>query len=62
VEAARQAVTLEPDNSMARNNLAVALYFNGDFAESKQNMDKAKELGYSVDERFVKALEEKLAG
>ena len=62
VEAARQAVTLEPDNAMARNNLAVALYFNGDFSESRQNLEKARELGYSVDPRFADALEAKLAG
>jgi tetratricopeptide (TPR) repeat protein len=62
VEAARQAVTLDPDNPMARNNLAVALYFNSDYIESKQNMEKAKEMGYSVDARFVHDLEEKLAG
>ena len=60
VEAARQAVTIEPDSAMARNNLAVALYFNGDFEESKTNMEKAQELGYSVDTRFAQALAEKL--
>ena len=61
VDAARQAVTLEPDSAMARNNLAVALYFKGDFAEAQRNMEKAKELGYSVDPRFVDALKAKLA-
>ncbi|MCI5144839.1 MAG: tetratricopeptide repeat protein, partial [Candidatus Electrothrix sp. AR3] len=61
VDSARQAVTLEPDNAMARNNLAVALYFSQGYQEAKQNMDKAKELGYSVDPRFSQALEEKLA-
>jgi tetratricopeptide (TPR) repeat protein len=60
VEAARQAVTLEPDSPMARNNLAVALYFKGQFKEAKRNLDKARELGYSVDPRFVEALEGKL--
>lgn len=61
VDAARQAVTLEPDSPMARNNLAVALYFKGDFTESQRNMEKAQELGYSVDPRFVEALQAKLA-
>lgn len=61
VESARQAVTLEPDNGMARNNLAVALYFSGAYEEAKRNMDKAKELGYAVDPRFIQGLEEKLA-
>jgi hypothetical protein len=46
---------------MARNNLAVALYFKGDFTESQRNMEKAQELGYSVDPRFVEALQAKLA-
>jgi Flp pilus assembly protein TadD len=46
---------------MARNNLAVALYFKGEYAEAQRNMEKAKELGYSVDPRFVEALKAKLA-
>lgn len=61
VEAARQAVTLEPDSPMARNNLAVALYFQGDYPEAQRNMEKADELGYSVDPRFAEALQQKLA-
>jgi Flp pilus assembly protein TadD len=61
VDAARQAVTLEPDSPMARNNLAVALYFKGDYQEAQRNMEKAKELGYSVDPRFSEALQAKLA-
>jgi tetratricopeptide (TPR) repeat protein len=60
VESARQAVTLEPDSGMARNNLAVALYFKGDCKEAKQHMERAKELGYSVDPRFVQGLNAKL--
>jgi Tfp pilus assembly protein PilF len=61
VDAARQAVTLEPDSAMARNNLAVALYFQGAFVESQRHMEKARELGYSVDPRFADALRAKLA-
>ena len=61
VNAARQAVTLEPDSPMARNNLAVALYFKGDYQEAQRNMEKARELGYSVDPRFSQALQAKLA-
>jgi Flp pilus assembly protein TadD len=60
VDAARQAVTLEPDSPMARNNLAVALYFKGEFKEAQRNMEKARELGYSVDPRFVEALRQKM--
>ena len=61
VEAARQAVTIDPDSGMARNNLAVALYFSTEYSESKKNMEKASELGYSVDPRFAQALDEKLS-
>ena len=61
VDAARQAVTLEPDSAMARNNLAVALYFKGNYPEAQRNMEKAGELGYSVDSRFADALKAKLA-
>ena len=45
---------------MARNNLAVALYFSGAWQESHRNMEKARELGYSVDPRFAEALQAKL--
>ncbi|MDX9835317.1 MAG: tetratricopeptide repeat protein, partial [Desulfobulbus sp.] len=61
VDAARQAVILEPDSGMARNNLAVALFFKGDLAEAQRHMEKARELGYSVDARFVDTLRAKLA-
>ena len=47
---------------MAHNNLAVALYFHGDFDEAAQEMEKAEQLGYPVDERFKAALNEKLKG
>ena len=60
VEAARQAITLEPDSAMGHNNLAVSLYFAGDFAGAKQHMDRARELGYSVDPRFADALRDKV--
>ena len=62
VEAAREAINLDPDSAMARNNLAVALYFKGEYKESHQNMLNAKELGYSVDPRFAEALEKNMAG
>jgi Tfp pilus assembly protein PilF len=60
VESAQQAVTLEPDSGMAHNNLAVALYFKGEYNEAKQHLERAKELGYSVDPRFVQGLNAKL--
>ena len=61
LKAAKKATELEPDSSLAHNNLAVALYFSGDFTTSKNHMEKAKELGYSVDTKFIAALEEKLS-
>ena len=59
VEAARQAVTIEPDSPMAHNNLAVALYFSGEYAEAQRHLERAAELGYSVDPRFAEALRAK---
>ena len=61
LKAAQRATELEPDSALAQNNLAVALFFGGDYASSKQHMEKARELGYSVDPQFIAALEEKLA-
>jgi hypothetical protein len=39
----------------------VALFFSGDFKLAKQHMEKAKELGYSVDPNFVSRLNQELA-
>ena len=61
VIAARKGLELNPDSPLGHNNLAVALYFNGNFADSKIHLEKAKELGYSVDPNFVSSLQEKLA-
>ena len=41
---------------MAHNNLAVALYFSGEYAEAQRHLERASELGYSVDPRFADAL------
>ena len=60
VKAAREAVKLEPDAPMAHNNLAVALYYNNDFKAAKKSLTKAKELGYTVDQRLVEAIENEL--
>ena len=59
--AARKGLELDPDSPLGHNNLAVALYFSGKFAEAKIHMEKARELGYSVDPNFVARLQEKLA-
>ena len=61
LKAAQRATELEPDSALAQNNLAVAFFFGGDYASSKSHMEKARELGYSVDSKFIAALEEKLA-
>ena len=61
VKAARRGVELEPDSPLGNNNLAVALYFSGEFEESQKYLDKARALGYSVDPNFVASLQEKLA-
>jgi tetratricopeptide (TPR) repeat protein len=61
LKSAQKAAELEPDSALAQNNLAVALFFSGDYAISQNHLDKAKELGYSVDPKFAAALDEKLA-
>jgi hypothetical protein len=45
---------------MAQNNLAVAFYYNGDYKSAKKHADKALELGYAVDRRFLDALNAEL--
>ena len=59
VQAARQAVELDPDSGMAHNNLAVALYFSGAYQEALHHLERARELGYSVDPRFSDGLKAK---
>ncbi len=59
--AAQEAVKLEPDFSMAQNNLAVALYYNGNYQAARKHVDKATELGYDVDQRFLDALNRELS-
>ena len=61
LEAAREAVKLEPDFPVAQNNLAVALYYNGDYPSAKKHADKAIGLGYEVDQRFLDALNQELS-
>ena len=60
LEAARKGLALDEESPLAHNNLAVALYFSEQFSEAKKHMDKARELGYSVDPNFVASLEGKL--
>jgi Flp pilus assembly protein TadD len=61
VTAARKGLELNPDSALGHNNLAVALYFKGKYTDAKQHLDKARELGYSVDPNFVSSLQKKLA-
>ena len=61
LEAAKEAVSLEPDFPVAVNNLAVAYYYNDDFQAAKTHADKAAKLGYAVDQRFIEALTSALA-
>jgi len=61
LKAATKATEIEPDSPLAQNNLAVALFFSGDYANAKKHVAKATELGYSVDPKFIAGLEEKLA-
>jgi len=58
--AARRGLELEPDSPLAHNNLAVALYFSGEYATAMKHLEKAKELGYSVDPNFAARLREKM--
>ena len=60
LEAARKGLEHDSESPLAHNNLAVALYFSEQFSEAKKYMDKARELGYSVDPNFIASLEEKL--
>jgi Flp pilus assembly protein TadD len=54
--AARRGVELDGDSPLAHNNLAVALYFSERFCEAHRHMEKARQLGYSVDPNFVASL------
>ncbi|MEE4313897.1 MAG: tetratricopeptide repeat protein [Desulfofustis sp.] len=59
--AARKGLELDGDSPLAHNNLAVALYFSERYSEARKHMEKARELGYSVDPNFIASLEQKLA-
>ncbi|MFC1837797.1 tetratricopeptide repeat protein, partial [Thermodesulfobacteriota bacterium] len=61
LEAAQEAVKLDPDFPVAQNNLAVASYYNNDFQAAKKYADKALALGYEVDQRFLDALSKELS-
>jgi Flp pilus assembly protein TadD len=61
LKSARKGVELDPDSPLAQNNLAVALFFSKEFKLAKEHMEKARELGYSVDPNFVERIQQELA-
>lgn len=61
LKSALRGVEIDPDSPLAQNNLAVALFFSGEYKLSKEHMEKARELGYSVDPNFVNRLSQELA-
>jgi hypothetical protein len=46
---------------VAQNNLAVTYFYNKDYQAAKKHADKAKQLGYEVDQRFIDAISSALA-
>jgi len=53
-------IRIDPQYSLAYNNLAVIFYFNENFMRSSQYMRKAEDLGLSVHPDFKKLLSSKL--
>lgn len=60
LEAAKEGIKQDPDFPMGQNNLAVALFYNNDFAGAKAAAEKAKELGFPVDPRFFEAIDKEI--
>ena len=56
----REAVKMAPDYGDARRNLAVALYFRGDYAGAWNEVHLAKKHGVQFDPRFIRELTEKM--
>ena len=55
----RQAIRLRPGQALARNNLAVALYFDGQYAEAWKEVHECRKLGVQPAAGFLKALSAK---
>jgi len=56
-----EAICLKPDHLAAHNNLAVALYFTGRYAEAWGEVHVCRRLGTPPHPGFVKALSAKMA-
>jgi len=56
----REAVRLKPDFGQAHNNLAVVLFFTGDYAEAWKEVDLARKYGAEPNPAFIKGLSEKM--
>jgi len=57
----REAVHIQPEYAKAHKNLAVALYFKGDYAGAWAEIKLNRKYGGTPHPEFVKALEEKMA-
>jgi serine/threonine-protein kinase len=53
IAAYRQALALKPDYALAQYNLAQALLFDGQFAESLIALQRCREQGFQVDEELL---------
>ena len=56
----REAIRLKPDFARAHNNLAVALYFTGDYAGAWKEVHLTKQYGAKVHPGFIQALTRKM--
>ncbi len=56
----REAIRIDPDSPQAHNNLAVELYFIGEYAEAWKEVRLAEELGAEPNPEFIEALREKM--
>ena len=56
----REAIRIDPDSPQAHNNLAVELYFIGEYAEAWKEVRLAEELGAGPNPEFIEALREKV--
>ncbi|MDI6829330.1 MAG: tetratricopeptide repeat protein, partial [Armatimonadota bacterium] len=56
----RKAISLKPDFGEAHNNLAVALYYKGKYAEAWKEVRLARKYGIKPSPDFLKALSKKM--
>ena len=57
----REAISLKPDFAAAHNNLAVALFFTGDYAEAWKEVHLCRKYGLEPPSGFLQALSAKMA-